>query len=385
MNPTNRMLFKFSVAIAVAVLSVVSALNNGPGPVHHDHHKLKPCGCNCNCKDIVFRYEGDQLPSIGPLGMFSYAVNQPPFFSNDGALSIVNNQLVVNSYPFTLTDNSFVDRFKFFLLSNQPFTIPATGELSVSAKIKTAAFGVDLQPFGSQVQDPQSDFRLAATSLTVADLQSGLLFDFFITDTKIYAIYERLEFYRPALGPYAAFTFAMPVGNTLPNQTHTYSINLNGAEKSVRWLVDGVEVYKIYTAGSLISRTLMTLDLGGVEQRTFPLQVQVAFGTVTLLNYYSPCNVQIPVPGPALQCQFPANETGLVQLNLPGAQYNPRFGQPVPAAWVDNGANPAYRLFGQGVIMAISDLTVGYCKSLKCCGRSTDHPSLPPIPTPLIA
>ena len=340
-------------------------------------HKPSPCGCSCNCQDIVFRYAGDQLPAIGPLGMFNYAFSLSDFTTDDGILSIVDNQLVVNSYPFTLSEPISVDRLKYVIYTNQFFTVPPTGELSYSAKIKSAAFGVDLQPFGSQVQDPQSDFRLANTALIINDYWSGLAFEFFITNTRIYAVYERLDYDRPPLGPYAAFTFAMPVGNTLPNQTHTYSINLNGAEKSVRWLVDGVEVYKIYTTGSRISRTLMSLDLGGVEQHIFPHNVTVGFGTLTLLDGYSPCNVQIPVPGPALQCQFPANETGLVQLSPPGAHFNPRYGDPVPALYVDNGENPAYRLFGQGIIMAISNVTIGYCKSLECHGRSTEFPPLP--------
>lgn len=370
--------------IVVLLFSALAIINAGPIPLSSEeevsfagpdfarnnmtrraHHKK--CGCNCDCKDIVFYYSGRELPSIGPQAQWNYPV--PDYPTNGGRMSIVDGRLVINSYPFNNTLPNLVDHFKFFLAANQPFTIPAYGEFSYSATINMAAIGVENQPFGAQVQDTQSDFRLASAGMNVIDERTGLAFEFFVTNTKIYAIYERLEFARYNLGPYYAFTFAIPVANTTANAINRLSINLNGAEKTARWIINGVEVYKVCTTGSLISRSLMVNDYGGVEEQVFPTSVRVAFGTFSFLEAYSPCNVMVPAAGSTFVCQYPANESGLVSLNSPGTQFYPRSGPPTPATFVENGTNPAYRLFGQGVIMGISDVSVGYCKALTCRGR----------------
>lgn len=147
-----------------------------------------------------------------------------------------------------------LDHFKLFLVANQPFTVPVYGEVSYSATINMAAMSLENQPFGSQGQDAQSDFRLATAAMNVFDYTIGLAFEVFVTNTKIYAIYERLGFARYTFSPYYVFTFAIPVANVSANSINHLLINLNGAEKSARWIVNGV---KVYTAGSLISRSLM--------------------------------------------------------------------------------------------------------------------------------
>jgi hypothetical protein len=54
----------------------------------------------------------------------------------------------------------------------------------------------------SAVTNPQSDLRLAASTMFVVDLQTKLTFDFMVTNTEIYAFYERVRELRyvPAAG-----------------------------------------------------------------------------------------------------------------------------------------------------------------------------------------
>lgn len=329
-------------------------------PCHEHKDKNCGCGCNCNCQNVFYRFTGDRLPSIGPSGEFTYLISGN-YSSNDGRLSIDNGKLVVNSNPFTSTQTNVLDHPKYLIYTNQQFAIPETGELSFSAVIGGACFGVEAQPFGAQVADPESDMRLATLAFNVIDFPNSFIFDFLITNRKIYALYERLDFSRGTLGNYAAYTFSIPVADNMPGQSHRYSINFNADEKSVRWLVDGREVYKVYGAGSLLSRQFMSLDLGGQQEIDFPKTLQVGFGTFSLLDAYPPCNVQVPTANGGFICQFPVNEEGLVQLAPTGAQKNPRNGIQ-NATYFENGTDPRYRLWGQGCILSVDEVTVGYCK-----------------------
>src|SRR6185437_8497810 len=54
-------------------------------------------------------------------------------------------------------------------------------------------FGTDVHPFGAAVADPQSDLRLAAFALNSIDLETGMVFDVWMTNTRIYPFYERLN------------------------------------------------------------------------------------------------------------------------------------------------------------------------------------------------
>jgi hypothetical protein len=316
------------------------------------------CGCNCNCRYNIFGYRGDELPSIGPEGQWSYySLPSLNFTADDADLSIYNERLIVDSYPFTLTTTNPQDHIKFLLFTNQQFNVPERGEIALEATISSARLGLTPNPFGSQVLDAESDPRLAAVALVVLDADTGIVFDFFITNDKIYALYERLDSARLAYGDYGSFTQAIPVANTTINSVHAYAILINGQERSVRWLVDGEEVYKAYNIGQIVSREFMLVDRAGQPEFAFPKTFSAGFGTFDLLDGYSACNVLTPTLD-GQRCVYPADEIALVQLR--DGERNARNGF-TPAQFVSDGTDPAYRLWGQGAIMAISNLTVGYC------------------------
>ena len=325
-----------------------------PRPPHPPRER---CGCNCNCRRTVFEYAGDELPSIGVNGTFNYLVI-PGFTSNDGALSIRDHRLVVDSNPFTLTTTDPNDHVKFLLLTNEQFAVPEDGSLIVEATIAGTNFGVDNNPFGEQVLHAQSDIRLAAAAMVVTELTTGLVFDFFITNEIIYILAERLSSAQATLGDYASYTQSVAVARTTPGATHKYAIIFDGKLKNVRWLVDGEVVYTLDNVGQLISREFMLIDRAGQPEFTYPKNITAAFGTFTVLDAYSPCNVLAPTID-GQKCVFPIHEKGLVKLQ--DGELNARNGF-TPAQFVNNGTDPAFRLFGQGTVMSIKDLTVGYCK-----------------------
>jgi hypothetical protein len=59
------------------------------------------------------------------------------------------------------------------------------------------------------VADPDDDLRLASVALDTIDFDTSMVFDAFLTSTRVYAVYERLPFGRASMGAYgeyAAFT-----------------------------------------------------------------------------------------------------------------------------------------------------------------------------------
>jgi hypothetical protein len=278
------------------------------------------------------------------------------YVATDGTLLVVGDMLQVNSNPFVETYNNPFDRFKYFIVFGSSFAAQTSQEASFMAVISAHTNMTDQSPFTS-VQDPASDFRLGYAGFTVFDESSELWFSYFITNDTVFAGYER---YTPfgVTSPYAMFTFAMPLISILPDSIHTYAINFNAGQKSVRWIVDGVEVYKIYSIGSFITNEFRPLLATGTEDVTFPNQVRIGFGTFDFLEAYSPCVVTVPAPFGGTMCSFPALSTGLVQLRT--GLTNP-FNGVSGAVYESTGVSPGSRIWGQGVTMYIANVTVGQC------------------------
>ena len=97
-------------------------------------------------------------------------------------------------------------------------------DLAVTARVSARTFGVASHPFGTAVTDPEADGRLAAAALNVADFESWMVFDHFITNKQLYAVYERLPFGRSPAHNYASFTFIIPLAARKANDEHELSV-----------------------------------------------------------------------------------------------------------------------------------------------------------------
>lgn len=195
-------------------------------------------------------------------------------------------------------------------------------------------YGTEFEPFGSAVDDPQDDLRLAAFAQNSIDFETFMVFDWFITNKHIYAFYERLPFGRGIQGnpaDYAAFSSYKAVAEYHPGEKHHLKTELDKSAGEVRWYVDGNLVMKIDHIGHRPPRDMMTLDHGGVEQDVSPRQLDCGMGTFTLLDAYRPTNI------------------GLVELSdTPNMYFNPDVGQPTPEPFVDTESLQKNRIFGQG-------------------------------------
>lgn len=214
-------------------------------------------------------------------------------------------------------------------------------ELSCETTISGQSFGNAGHPFGTAVKNPNDDLRLGSVVMNTIDFDTSMVFDFFLTNERIYAFYERLSFARDRYGNYAAFSFAIPVGLRTPTDKHNLKIAYNKAAGTVRWLVNNTEVYRVTRIGHLINRRYMTIDHGGIEATVSPNQLNCGMGMFTLLDGHKPSNI------------------GLVRLSsLPNFYFNPKVGAPEAEMFVDNDSLPSNRLFGQGAELRIRKYVV---------------------------
>lgn len=152
---------------------------------------------------------------------------------------------------------------------------PVTGPLTLGARITAATYGTAEHPFGDAVSDPDSDFRLAAAALIVADVTTGLICDFLLTNTAIHAFYERL----------GCFSYAVPIARRAPGDWHDLAIHHDPAAGSLRWRVDGVTALTVPAIGErCLAEEHLAIDHGGPAERITPKQLTVGLGLLSLLD-----------------------------------------------------------------------------------------------------
>lgn len=240
------------------------------------------------------------------------------------------------------------DHFKFLAYVNHMsahgtpgFDIASGEKLTVEAVLSGRTYGVEGHPFRDAVKDSESDYRLAAFSLNTIDVTKSMTSDFFVTNSMIWVLYERLPFAREALGNYASFTFLIPVMERAIDDVHRYAISYDRDSNTITWSIDGRIVFEVDKPGCHINRKYMAIDLGGDETLVTLDQLNGGLGLFAMLD-----------------CTQPTG-TGLVNLapHAPGQYLDPATGRP-GLAFVDNVSHPSNRLFGQGAEMTVREFTI---------------------------
>lgn len=214
-------------------------------------------------------------------------------------------------------------------------------ELTFESTISGRTFGTQYHPFGDAVDDP-NDIRLASFAMNTMDMETFMVFDFFITNDQIYAFYERLPLGRDTLGNYAAFSYKIPVAKRDPEDFHNLRISYDKDKGVVKWFVNNTEVFRVDKIGYRIDRKYLILDHGGEEQLVKPDQLVAGLGMFTLLDGAE-------------------NEKGLVKLSSEENFYfDPLNGEPHLISFVDEQSLESSRLFGQGVKLQVKQINVVY-------------------------
>jgi len=223
--------------------------------------------------------------------------------------------------------------------------VPATGALVCTSKMAAEALGITSHPFGAAVSDPQSDPRLASATMITVDHELHAVSNFTLTNTTIYAVYERL----PVEGStYAAYHYSIPVAHRSPGQLNTLQIKFDRNGERVTWLVDGRRVLSTDQIGTLaFPRKYLRYDHGGIPQRETTHHVQCALGTGNLLD--------------GAGGEGDRDKRALVRLsNAPNFYYSAKLGPPHPQQFVDDASLLSNRLWGQGVRLRVGLFDMSY-------------------------
>ena len=215
------------------------------------------------------------------------------------------------------------------------FDAVAGQELVCEAEVSGQVFGGSGQPFGDAVADPEGDIRLGNAAISAFDPETFVIFNFIVTNTALYAWYERPVFLRNSLGDYASFAFAVPVMARRPHDEHRLGIGYDRAAGTARWLVDGQEVYRVDTIGARIDRRYLLIDHGGDDVSVSPAQLDCGMALFDFLDGYG------------------TTGRGLVQIDGADDYFDPRLGAPAGLTFVDPDSSLDDRLFGQGAGMQV--------------------------------
>lgn len=156
------------------------------------------------------------------------------------------NALTIELPRFTMSHPNHV---KALMMSSRIFDV-ADG-FTVRVEMAVATFGTEANPW----RVPPGDPRLAAGALVVMDPDTGMIFDFFVSNERIVPLYERLPFAQEALGPYPAYSILSPEpAPTRPGEWHAYEVRYDGARDHVEWWVDGRRISQQDRVGAAIGR-----------------------------------------------------------------------------------------------------------------------------------
>jgi hypothetical protein len=219
--------------------------------------------------------------------------------------------------------------------------------LSCAVSLSGRTFGTQGHPFGDAVVAPDADLRLATVTVNAVDPETSTVFNFFLTNERIYAFYERLPNARAELGPYAAFSYAVPVADRSPDEWHHLEIAYDRSAGLVRWLVEGREVFRVTDLGApLDSREHLLIDHGGRPRRVEPRQLRFGMGMLTLLDGRL------------------GGRPALVRLvRTDGFYVDPAVGGSVPPSFLDEESGASSRLFGQGARLQVSRFAVSSARA----------------------
>jgi Family of unknown function (DUF6081) len=147
-------------------------------------------------------------------------------------------------------------------------------------------FGTDDHPFGGAVGDPQSDLRLASFAMNVIDDETGLVFDTWQTNTRIYPYYERLE--TSGRAAYQRFSSIFPGVPRSPDSEDKVSLVYDPSAGAVRWIINDRDAARVEQIGFPAPEATILIDRGGTPELAAPRQLNCGMAMFTLMDGGAP-------------------------------------------------------------------------------------------------
>lgn len=310
----------------------------------------------------------------------------------DGVNRILNLNSGVGGAGFTKTWTPAIpaltgglDRAKYAVLKSIPVALPTNGDEIVWESCAAMQQQVGTIPASMLpgVVNPTADPRIASSAISCIDLTSWLFFSFYLSNEQVYVGYERLPLGLPPFGgtgDYHAFSHLVPVqkraSDDPSNNFAVYAIAINRKLSMVRWLINGIEVFRKVGLGMPIDRTYRTADSGGNDQIADIPSIYVGFGNLTMLDMLNPVkDTSLPEtlavtatgvnPATAINPLRPLVELGLPATYIDPIRVHTDTGLPVQVGQAPSGstdtfdflvtadATTATRLFGNGSLLRL--------------------------------
>ena len=184
----------------------------------------------------TFTYDDFATAGTWPTDKWYRHLPTPDLWDPAAIVVCGSGTLAVEARRFTLTRRDGHDNVKALIYSTAEFSPGERGLLTVEADMRVETFGTERNPFGAD----HGDVRLGCGALNTIDLKTFMVFDFFVSGSRIVPLYERLPFGQSKDNPYPAFTELIPISvPTSPGQWHHYAITYDRANDRATWLVDG--------------------------------------------------------------------------------------------------------------------------------------------------
>jgi hypothetical protein len=149
------------------------------------------------------------------------------------------------------------------------------GRLTLEAELSVRAFGLRRLAASADADDDPG-LALACAALITTDRETGLVFDFMLTDRRVYAVYERLG---PPDGPNPAFTYTVPVAARVPESFHRCVIAYHRDSGTVDWFLDDSRVLTVDRIGERLPGDVRaTRDNGRPAGLERPRQLTAGLG-----------------------------------------------------------------------------------------------------------
>lgn len=251
------------------------------------------------------------------------------------------NSITQTAVPFTRTfpqdPNGGLDHVKSLQYRTQRFVPGIIGKVEYELQISATVTLPEVLPFESAlVSNPDDDIRLAASSMNVLDLETFIVADFFLTNSGIWVLNERLPFGWTKPADYAAYTQVKRVGDRSPGDIHNLKITYDKVAGEIQWFLEDNMVLSTNTLGTPIPEEngiLTIIDHGGPNEIVSPSGIFCGWGQFTLLDAIDPNN--------------PGQTEGLVKLSDTKNFYI------VPEKFSDKKSDEANRLYEQGATSTI--------------------------------
>lgn len=273
--------------------------------------------------------------------------NGQKYISDDGKLVVSNNALVLDSrmYHYKNIYAGVYNDVRFLYLSNNQ--LPAEVGIKYSMKLSNRQeFNclTDEELCYLDVCNPCENYNLCAGALVTLDNNANTA-DFFITDGKLYVLYERLAFLRTPQNNYYAYTYLIPVKRLYRNEKINASVSYT-PNVGLVWEVNGKQVFSVpYNAiGMGLSeqyRKYQAIDLGGTPEATIPSSYTLGFGNFTLVDGLPP--------------HWNKHSRAIAQLQLEHNYYYPGTQKPMKFILKDD---KRHGIVGQGNILSVYEITV---------------------------